>query len=79
MNLRDILSLYLDVDSVGVHRANIANTVGGSSPLHVYGLVKTGREFVRIFRVIFVSWRIPRKSDPRCCYLLTEYCTSTYV
>lgn len=45
-DLDDILSLYSAVDSVGVHRVGIADTVGGASPLQVHSLVKTVRETV---------------------------------
>ena len=45
-NLDDILSLYSAVDSVGVHRVGIADTVGGASPRQVYDLVKTVRGVV---------------------------------
>lgn len=44
--IEDILPLYSAVDSVGVHRVGIADTVGGASPLQVYNLVKTVREAV---------------------------------
>ena len=45
-NLVDILSIYSEVDKIGVNRVGIADTVGCASPRQVYDLVRTLRGVV---------------------------------
>ncbi|KAI9740080.1 MAG: Saccharopine dehydrogenase [Claussenomyces sp. TS43310] len=45
-DLVDLLSLYKAVDSVGVHRVGVADTVGCATPRQVYDLVRTLRGVV---------------------------------
>lgn len=45
-NLVDLLSLYSEVDKVGVNRVGIADTVGCATPRQVYDLVRTLRGVV---------------------------------
>lgn len=45
-NLVDLLSLYSEVDKIGVNRVGIADTVGCATPRQVYDLVRTLRGVV---------------------------------
>lgn len=45
-NLVDLLSIYSEVDKIGVNRVGIADTVGCASPRQVYDLVRTLRGVV---------------------------------
>ncbi|KAF2667730.1 homocitrate synthase mitochondrial precursor [Microthyrium microscopicum] len=45
-NLVDLLSIYSEVDKVGVNRVGIADTVGCATPRQVYDLVRTLRGVV---------------------------------
>ena len=46
-NLVDLLSLYRAVDTIGVNRVGVADTVGCASPRQVYDLIRTLRGVVR--------------------------------
>jgi len=45
-NLVDLLSIYSEVDKIGVNRVGIADTVGCATPRQVYDLVRTLRGVV---------------------------------